>query len=160
MKFAFVTPRYGGEIQSGPEHACRLLAEKLGERHDVEVLTTTARDASTWKNEYAEGADKIRGVVVRRFSVSQPHDRDAFARLTERLTQEPRSRNDELEWVRRLGPWAPGLIEHLKRQHRTYDVIVFFSLFHSTTVNGLAVAPEKTILFPHGQLHQIGRAHV
>src|SRR5262245_20942197 len=118
MKFAFVTPRYGGEIPNGPEHACRLLAEKLGERHDIEVLTTTARNAATWENESQEGADKIRGVVVRRFAVSQPHDPDAFGRLTERLTQEPRSRNDELEWVRRLGPWAPGLIEHLKRQHR------------------------------------------
>ena len=27
MKFAFVTPRYGAEIASGIEHACRLLAE-------------------------------------------------------------------------------------------------------------------------------------
>ena len=74
MKFALITPRYGGEINSGAEHACRLLAEQLSLRHDVEVLTTAARDKRTWKNEYAEGADRIRGVLVRRFAVNQPHD--------------------------------------------------------------------------------------
>lgn len=67
MKLALVTPRYGGEIATGAEYACRLLAEQLSLRHEVEVLTTTARDKRTWKNEYAEGADRIRGVLVRRF---------------------------------------------------------------------------------------------
>jgi glycosyltransferase involved in cell wall biosynthesis len=53
-----------------------------------------------------------------------------------------------MDWVRRLGPSAPGLVEHLKRQHRSYDALVFFSLLHWTTVHGMAVAPERSILFP------------
>ena len=68
VKFAFITPRYGAEISAGAEHACRLLAEQVSERHDVEVLTTCSRDHRTWKNEYGEGADRIRGVLVRRFA--------------------------------------------------------------------------------------------
>ena len=32
------------------------------------MLTTCARDYVTWKNEYPEGADRIRGVTVRRFA--------------------------------------------------------------------------------------------
>ena len=43
MKLAFVTPRYGADIPSGAEHACRLLAEQVCERHDVDVLTTCAK---------------------------------------------------------------------------------------------------------------------
>ena len=78
MKLAFVTPRYGAEIQSGVEYACRLLAEQVCERHDVEVLTTCARDPLTWKNEYQEGSDRVRGLLVRRFAVNQLHDRQAF----------------------------------------------------------------------------------
>ena len=50
------------------------------------------------------------------------------------------------------GPWSPGLIDHLKRQHRSYDALVFFSLLHATTVHGLPIAPERSILFPHLQL--------
>jgi len=152
VRFAFVTPRYGAEISSGAEHACRLLAEQVSERHDVDVLTTCARDPLTWKNEYAEGADRVRGVLVRHFGVSQPHDRAAFDQFSDRLFTGPRARSEELEWVRRLGPSSPALIEHLKRQHRSYDAILFFSLFHATTVHGMAIAPERSVLFPHLQL--------
>lgn len=152
MRFAFVTPRYGAEITSGAEHACRLLAEQVSERHDVDVLTTCARDPLTWKNEYAEGADRVRGVLVRHFAVSQPHDRTAFDQFSDRLCSGPRARSEELEWVRRLGPSSPALIEHLKRQHRSYDAILFFSLCHATTVHGMAIAPERSILFPHLQI--------
>jgi len=148
MKFAFVTPRYGGEIPSGAEHACRLLAEQLSLRHDVEVLTTTARDKRTWKNEYSEGADRIRGVLVRRFAVNQPHDVNGFHQFSDHILAAPRSRADEMEWIRRLGPCAPGLVEHLKRQQRSYDAVVFFSLIHWTTAHGIATAPERSILFP------------
>ena len=59
MRFAFVTPRYGADIPSGAEHACRLLAERVCKRHDVDVLTTCARDPLTWKNEYSETFDII-----------------------------------------------------------------------------------------------------
>lgn len=47
---------------------------------------------------------------------------------------------------------SPGLIEHLKRQHRSYDALVFFSLYHATTVFGLAVVPERSVLFPYLRL--------
>jgi len=148
MKLALITPRYGGEIASGAEYACRLLAEQLSLRHDVEVLTTTARDKRTWKNEYTEGADRIRSVLVRRFAVNQPHEANTFHHFSDRILNAPRSRTEEMEWVRRLGPSAPGLVEHLKRQQRTYDALVFFSLIHWTTVHGIAVAPERSVLFP------------
>jgi glycosyltransferase involved in cell wall biosynthesis len=152
VRLGFVTPRYGADLSSGPEHACRLLAEQVCHRHDVDVLTTCARDPLTWRNEYAEGSDRVRGVLVRRFPVGQLHDRDAFAQFATRVTGSPRSRADELEWVRRLGPVSAGLLDHLKRQHRVYDALVFFSLQHATTVEGAGLAPERTILFPHLQL--------
>ncbi len=151
MKLAFITPRYGAEINGGAEHACRLLAEKVCERHDVDVLTTCARDPLTWKNEYPEGSDRVRGVLMRRFPVSQPHDRQGFQQYADRLFTGPRARAEELEWVRRLGPWSPALIEHIRRQHRSYDALVFFSLWHPSTVYGLAVAPDRSIIFPYLQ---------
>jgi glycosyltransferase involved in cell wall biosynthesis len=152
VKFAFISPRYGADISSGAEHACRLLAEQVCLRHDVDVLTTCARDAGTWKSEYSEGTDRVRGVLVRRFAVSQPTVLGDIRPFTDRLLSAPRARADELEWVRRLGPWSPGLLDFLKRQHRTYDALVFFSLWHPTTVHGVQIAPERTILFPHLQL--------
>ena len=152
MKLAFITPRYGADLATGPEHACRLLAEQVGERHDVDILTTCARDARTWANAAPEGTDRVRGLVVRRFPVTEPHDAVEFGRLSSRLGQQPPIRSVELDWVRQLGPWSPGLIEYLRRSHRSYDGLVFFSLWHPTTVEGLSIAPERSILFPYLQL--------
>jgi glycosyltransferase involved in cell wall biosynthesis len=152
VKFAFVSPRYGADINSGVEHACRLIAEHVCERHDVDVLTTCARDHRTWKNEYTEGSDRVRGVLVRRFAVSGVPDHIGFDALTQRLQTSPRSRAEELEWVRLHGPWSPGLIEYLKRANRSYDVFVFFGLWHPLTVHGLEIAAERSVLFPYLQL--------
>ena len=152
MKFAFITPRYGAEITHGAEHVCRLLAEQVCERHDVDVLTTCARDASTWKNDYPEGGDRIRGVLVRRFAATGAPDTDLLKNLTSRLSTSAHSRADELEWVRRTGSVSSGLVEHLKRQQRNYDALVFFSYWAGTTIHGLAVAPERSVLFPCAQI--------
>jgi glycosyltransferase involved in cell wall biosynthesis len=153
MKFAFITPRYGAEITTGAEHAARLIAEQVSQRHDVDVLTTTTRDPSTWKNECAEGSDRVRGVLVRRFSVNQLHDEIAFQQLSRRVFAGGQSRQDEIEWVRRLGPSSPGLVDFIKRQHRNYDTLVFFSVLHATTVLGFPIAPDRSVLFPYLQLH-------
>jgi glycosyltransferase involved in cell wall biosynthesis len=149
VKFAFVTPRYGADIPAGAEHTCRLLAEKVCQRHDVEVLTTCARDPLTWRNEYAETSDRVRGVLVRRFAVNQARDDDAFQRLSSRVFAEPHNRAYAEEWVRAMGPSSPGLIDFLKRQNRSYDAVVFFSLYHATTVQGVAAAPERSVVFPY-----------
>jgi len=82
VKIAFVIQRYGTEVLGGAEHLCRLVAERLSGQHDVEVLTTCARDYITWANEYPEGADRIRGVTVRRFASSQTRDLAGFNRYS------------------------------------------------------------------------------
>jgi glycosyltransferase involved in cell wall biosynthesis len=152
VKFAFVTARYGADITSGPDHACRVLAEQVSSRHDVDVLTTCARNPQTWKNEYSEGTDRVRGALVRRFAVSQARDEHAFGQFSARVMAGPRSRADELEWLRRAGPWSAGLIDFLRRQHKSYDVLVFFSLCSPVTVAAATLAPERTIVFPYLQL--------
>ena len=98
--------------------------------------------------------------MVRRFAVAQAHDASAFASLSNRLFTSPHSRADELEWTRRLGPSAPGLIDHLTRHQRSYDVLVFFSLWHHTTVQGLQIAPDRSVLFPYLQLRPALRFHL
>jgi glycosyltransferase involved in cell wall biosynthesis len=148
VKFALIAPRYGAEITHGAEHVCRLFAEHLAERHGVDVLTTCARDAATWKNEYPEGSDRIRGVLVRRFAASGGREPEAYRALGEKLRTAPHGRGDEMEWVRTSGTSSAGLVDFLKRQHRNYDALVFFSHAAGTTIHGLPVAPERSVLFP------------
>jgi len=146
VKLAFIIQRYGAEVLGGSEQLCRLLAERLALQHDVEVLTTCARDYVTWKNEYPEGVDRIRGVTVRRFASAAERDIESFNKLSEWIYNNPHSRADELEWLKQQGPWCPALIEHLKRHQGQYDVLVFFTYLYATTVLGLDVVPSRSVL--------------
>src|SRR5215471_14091894 len=148
MKLAFIVQRYGSEVLGGSEQLCRLVAERLASQHDVEVLTTCARDYITWANEYPEGSDRIRGVTVRRFATSQTRDIEAFNKYSEWIFSHSHSRADEMEWLKRQGPWSPALIEHLRRQQQHYDVFVFFTYLYAPTVLGLEICPSRSVLVP------------
>ena len=148
MKLAFIVQRYGTEILGGSEYHCRLIAERLASRHEVEVLTTCARDYVTWKNEYPEGTDRVRGVTVRRFASAHTRDIGAFNRYSEWIFSNTHSRDDEMEWLKQQGPWCPALQTFLSRHHQSYDALVFFTYLYAPTVLGLAIAPGKSILVP------------
>jgi glycosyltransferase involved in cell wall biosynthesis len=148
MRIAFVVQRYGAEILGGSEYHCRLVAERLAARHEIDVLTTCARDYITWKNDYPEGADRIRGVTVRRFANAQTRDISAFNEYSDWIFSNPHTRDDEMRWLQMQGPWCPALLDYLKRQHRSYDAVIFFTYLYAPTVLGLEVDPSRSILVP------------
>ena len=148
MKIGFVVQRYGAEILGGSEYHCRLIAERLATKHDVEVLTTCARDYITWRNEYPEGNDRIKGVTVRRFPVAATRDIDAFNQYSDWIFHHPHSREDELKWLELQGPWSPALRDYLGKHHKAYDALIFFTYLYAPTVLGLKVDPARSILVP------------
>ena len=148
MKIAFIVQRYGTEILGGSEYHCRLIAERLAPKHQVEVLTTCARDYISWNNEYPQGTDRIRGVTVRRFANTRTRDINAFNRYSEWIFTSSHTRDDEMEWVRQQGPWCPALHEYLERNQQNYDVLIFFTYLYAPTLLGVRIAPQKSILVP------------
>ena len=148
MKIAFIVQRYGAEILGGSEYHCRLIAERLATRHDVDVLTTCARDYITWENDYPEGSDRIRGVTVRRFKNARTRDINAFNQYSDWIFHHQHTRDDELAWLEQQGPWCPALIEHLQKNHRQYDALIFFTYLYAPTVLGLDIDPARSILVP------------
>ena len=148
MRIAFVVQRYGAEILGGSEYHCRLVAERIATRHDVEILTTCARDYITWKNDYPEGSDRVRGVTVRRFASAKQRDINAFNHYSDWVFANPHTRDDEMKWLEMQGPWCPALLDYLDRHHRSYDVVIFFTYLYAPTVLGLQIDPARSILVP------------
>jgi glycosyltransferase involved in cell wall biosynthesis len=148
VRIAFIVQRYGLEILGGSEYHCRLIAERMAGRHDVDVLTTCARDYITWVNEYPEGSQRLNGINVRRFANARTRDIDAFNRFSAWIFHSPHTRDDEMSWLEQQGPWCPPLLDYVAQHAHSYDALIFFTYLYAPTVLGLKIAPERSILVP------------
>jgi glycosyltransferase involved in cell wall biosynthesis len=148
QRIAIVVQRYGADVNGGAEVAARWLAERLQARHDVHVLSTCAVDFTTWANVYEEGESKLNGVVVHRFPVDHPRDWHQSPRDTARILHYQHTVADEIDWIRRQGPFSSKLIGYLYRHSGHFDAFFFFSYHYATTYFGLPLAAEKAVLVP------------
>ena len=148
MKLAVVVQRYGADISGGAELHARYIAERLSRQADVEVLTTTARDYITWKNELPAGEETVNGIRVRRFPVAQPRNTDDFGRRSSFVFDHTHSIADELRWLRSEGPTSPALIRHVATVRNDFDFFVFFSYRYYHAYHGARAVPEKAVIVP------------
>lgn len=162
MRLAVVVQRYGAGILGGAETYAAVLAGILSRHHDVEVLTTTAREYHEWRDALPPGPSEEGGVRVRRFPVVRGRepawgvlnrllhdgfDSSEFALLPESVRQAHAARlrawPDALQeaFIRGQGPHAPALHAHLAST--PYDRVVFVTYLYPTTYDGLAAVPRE-----------------
>jgi glycosyltransferase involved in cell wall biosynthesis len=145
---AFVVQRYGQGITGGSESLARAVAERLAPERCITVFTTRARDYVTWRNELPEGEQRLNGVLVRRFTVEEERDLAAFNAFAEPLYARPTTREEELEFLRRQGPYAPALVDALRREQDRFAAVVFFTYLYHPTFAGLQAAHSRAALVP------------
>jgi glycosyltransferase involved in cell wall biosynthesis len=149
MKVAYVVPRYGPQIRGGAETGARMLAEHLvTDRADqVEVFTSAALDALTWRDELPVGTECINGVTVHRIA-SEAGRGEGFHPLSGRLLADPEqaSEADCDRWVDLQGPKSPELLRAVESSDA--DVIVFYPYLYYPTIRGLPPVRERAILHP------------
>lgn len=148
MRVGFVVQRYGPEVVGGAELHCRWVAEHLAERHQVEVLTTTAVDYLSWENVLPPGDSRVGGVTVRRFPVARQRREDVFFPVANKVCFFEHTDEEERRWLEEHGPVCPELVDHLRRRRAEFDALVFFSYRYWTSIVGLQVAPAKSLLVP------------
>ncbi len=149
IKIAIINQRYGQKVQGGSESYTRLLAEHLQSRFDITVLTTTALNYDTWKNEYPAGASRINGVKVLRFPVKRQRNMMAFRFLNKAtfILKKAGIHTDRL-WAAAQGPYTPALVRYIRNHADDYDIFLFVTYLYYPAVSGLPEAAGKSILIP------------
>jgi glycosyltransferase involved in cell wall biosynthesis len=148
VKLGIVVQRYGADINGGAEQHARFVAEHLARHHEVEVLTTCARDYITWRNELPAGLDTVHGVAVRRFPVRRERRPAEFGRWSRRVFDTTHSTADELAWLASEGPASPALVSYVRRRRADYDFLVFFSYRYHHAYHGARAAGGRAVLVP------------
>ncbi len=148
MKLAFVIQRYGLEVNGGAELHCRWLAERLAQRHQVEVFATRALDYLEWKNHYPKGTEVVNGVPVHRCTVKRTRNARVFASLSNICFHETHTREEEIAWVRENGPYAPELVKAVVAARGRFDRIFFYCYRYYHSFRGVPAVADRAILVP------------
>jgi glycosyltransferase involved in cell wall biosynthesis len=148
VRLAVVVQRYGAEINGGAELHARYIAEHLARHHEVEVLTTCARDYVTWANEMPSGVEALNGITVRRFPVVHERDPIAFGRRSAHVYGSTHSIADELAWLDAEGPTSPALVDYIARHRSEYGFFLFFSYRYHHAYHGARAADGRALLVP------------
>lgn len=169
-KIAFIVTGYGKEVNGGTEQHCRMLAERLVDEYEVEVLTTCVKDYSKGENELPEGVVLMNGVCVRRFKVAPelPELHACFIRKS--------------KWIRRLRKWlyqvgllrfcasihpvwtsmqewedkvmksyvfySPDLLAYVEQHKDEYKAFIPINISYPLAYYVAISVPEKTLLIP------------
>ncbi|MCR5545519.1 MAG: glycosyltransferase family 4 protein [Lachnospiraceae bacterium] len=148
-KIAFVCQRYGLEVNGGAELECRLWAEKLTSKYEVEVYTTCALDYMSWENYYPEGDELIHDVLVHRYQTEEQRDLHKFGELGERVFQDTSHREkDEIQWIKEQGPVSNSLLKDLFSKQKEYKTVIFMTYLYYLSAMGLPMGFENAILIP------------
>lgn len=149
-RLAIVVQRYGPNVHGGAESAARWLAENLATQteDEIHVLTSCANDYTTWNNIYPPGHSLLNGVHLHRFAVDAPRDWRRSQEETGRFLLQAHTIEEEMDWIRREGPFCSDLLRYVVRYAVRYDAFIFFTYLYATTFFALPLVAKKSILVP------------
>ncbi|MCC5815424.1 MAG: glycosyltransferase family 4 protein [Leptospira sp.] len=150
MRVKAVISRFGENVTGGAEKHCQDILQILPKHWNIEVLTTTAKDYITWKNEFKSGVETWKNISIHRFPVERKRNLKTFNLFTDTLREAfpNQTQASETEWLIQQGPYSPKLIEAIKNAESDTDLFLFFSYLYYPTVLGLSVTKTKSIIIP------------
>ena len=149
-RIAFVVQRYGTDVNGGAETHCRLIVEKMSKWWDIEVLTSCARDyLNRFENDYPPGNTRMNDVLVRRFQIDYFRSNDkTFSELDKKVLRRQSSRQEDMLWLKEIGPYSSKLVSYVEKYHQKYDMFVFFGYLYASTTLILPIVKERACLVP------------
>lgn len=149
MRIAFIVPRFEPQLAGGAEVHCQKLAERVVTKgHEVELLTTCARDHFSWKNYYEPGNKIVNGVTVHRFLADANRVTPRFLSIQRKIDNRLSLTNkEEKEWISD-SIRSHDMEDFIYKNKNRYDWFIFMPYLFGTTYWGIQVVPEKSLLIP------------
>ena len=151
-RLAIVVQRWHPDVVGGSESEAWLYATYLSSKYEVSLVTSCARDSTTWANVFPAGESEMEGVSIRRFAAAAERG-PYFRRLHHALLNQCATVDGtfwtpalELEWIRAQGPECPELYEHLGQNN--YAGHIFMTYLYSTTHRGSVGLRDRSLLVP------------
>lgn len=151
MRIAFVVQRYGEDIVGGAEYFTRIVAERMKQYHEIEILTTCAADYHFWKNKYSQGIDTLNGIPVHRFMNSAKRNPNRHIKIQEVVYYSEHGIQEEICWINEQGPNCPDLIKYISQNRDKYDCFVFFTFRYYPTYYGIKETGNKSLIIPFAE---------
>ena len=96
QKLCLVVQRYGEEICGGAELLCFQFVQHFKKYYDIDIITTTAIDDTTWDNYYPEGTTVDENTKIIRFSVDTQRLWNRENNLTNLIKDKKHSYEEEI----------------------------------------------------------------
>ncbi len=158
-KIAIVVQRCHPSIVGGSESLAWQYANLLKEDFEVEILTTTATDNTTWSNKLPEGLEIIDGIRIHRFSVSlgrSSYWHELHQKLLEHFKREKDPSNNlfpipwspalQEEFIRHQGPHSKGMVQFIQNNWEKYITVIFVTYLYPTTYFGIEQVPKSNFI--------------
>jgi glycosyltransferase involved in cell wall biosynthesis len=162
-RLRIVTPRFGEAVVGGAEWVARELALRLaGAGWAVEVWTTCAVDAVTWRNVEPAGRGADGPVTVHRFATRMRRPPRLFHQLSRATFRLPPGLRPESVWIAVQGPYAPTLVRGLAAAAAAPTL--FLPYLYHPTLRGALRSRGPRLLMPAAheerplQLRAVARA--
>ncbi|PMB54199.1 hypothetical protein CEN39_00310 [Fischerella thermalis CCMEE 5201] len=162
-RVAIVVQRCHESIVGGSEALAWQYANLLSDNFQVDILTTTALEYTTWANVLTPGCETKQGINIHRFPVTISRS-EYWHNLHTRLLREfhyPKYLDTENskriswsialqeEFIRCQGPYSEPLLSFLRAHCHKYQCIIFATYLYPTSYFGIAEIPfSKVLLAP------------
>ena len=153
-KIAMVVQRFGKEIVGGSESLAMQYAQRLVKYYDIDVITTTCLEYTTWDNHYPEGSSTYDGINIIRFKTTVPRGErpvfdSYFGKQIELInSKEPTEHKFDKIVIDLQGPVCPGLLDYISEHRNDYDAFLFITYQYFHYVYGLPLVAHKSVVVP------------
>jgi len=158
-RIAIVVQRCHETIVGGSEALAWQYATLLSEEFQVDVITTTALEYTTWANELPTGCETRQGINIHRFPVTigrSNYWHNLHVRLLQQYNSSTYSHVDDSqqipwsialqeEFIRHQGPYSQPMLSFLKGHWQNYLCIIFATYLYPTSYFGIAQVPSSKI---------------